>query len=524
MEGFISLGLSEETLEAISKKGYQQPSPIQEKCIPLLLHGDKDVVGQAQTGSGKTAAFGIPIIEKFQPGLRKVQAIVLTPTRELAMQVAEEIRSLKGTKKIWISTVYGGAPIGRQMTELEKGADLVVGTPGRVIDLINRKKLDLTHIRFAVLDEADEMLNMGFIEDVETILKDTPKEKRMLMFSATMPDRILQLARNYMKEFELVKIKKPELTADSITQEYFEIPPIDKFDTLCRVLDMEEDFYGIIFCNTKAEVVEIANRLNEKNYNADALHGDIEQRIREQVIGKFKMGKSGVLVATDVAARGIDIRDLTHVINYGLPQDPDSYVHRIGRTGRAGKTGKAVSIITSAEKRKLQFITRMTKAPISKAKVPDALEMIRMKKQRIAEHIQHIFDRESFDQYLDFATELLEKGGAAEVLASALKYTLKGELEPTAYRKIRETEGKHREEKVRLFLAKGRVDRYTPRKLVDFIYEETGIEGRKIQDIKIFENFSFFTAPFVEAELILEIFKKNKGARKSLVERAKAHS
>jgi len=524
VEKFRELGLSEETLQAIAVKGYKEPSPIQARCIPLLLHGEKDVVGQAQTGSGKTAAFGLPIIEKFEPGFRKIQAIILTPTRELAMQVAEEIRTLKGNKKMFISTVYGGSPIGRQMTELERGVDLVVGTPGRVIDLINRRKMDLSHIRFAVLDEADEMLNMGFIEDVETILKDTPKEKRMLLFSATMPDRILQLAKRYMRDFELVSIKQAEMTADTIEQMYYEVPRQDMFDSLCRILDTEEDFYGIIFSNTKAEVVEITNRLNEKHYNAEALHGDIEQRIREQVIRKFKTGSSGVLVATDVAARGIDINDLTHVINYGLPQDPDSYIHRVGRTGRAGKAGKAVSIITSAEKRKLTFITRMTKAPIKKALVPDAKQMIQIKKIRITEHIEQIMERSSYDQYLDYAKELLEKGESLNVLASVLKYALKGELEPQAYRSIRETSSAGKDERVRLFLAKGRTDRYTPRKLVDFIFEETGIEGRKVQDIRIFESFSFFTVPYEESEQILEVFKRNKGGRKSLVERAKEHS
>ena len=266
MEGFRALGLSEDILLALEKKGYESPTPIQQQTIPLLLNGDLDIVGQAQTGTGKTAAFGLPILERFDPNQRSIQALVLAPTRELAIQTAEEIKSFKGSKKIWITTVYGGSPISSQMRELEKGTHVVVGTPGRIIDLIERKKLILNEVKYVVLDEADEMLNMGFIEDIELILKSCNPERRMLLFSATMPDRILSLAKRYMGKFDMVQIKKQEVTNINIDQSYFEVPDRDKFDALCRVLDVEEDFYGIIFCNTKAEVIEIANHLNDKGY------------------------------------------------------------------------------------------------------------------------------------------------------------------------------------------------------------------------------------------------------------------
>ncbi len=523
MEGFRALGLSEEILIALEKKGFEQPTPIQEQTIPLLLKGNNDIVGQAQTGTGKTAAFGLPIIERFDPTQKSVQALILTPTRELALQVAEEIRAYKGSKRIWITTVYGGAPIGRQMSELEKGAHIVVGTPGRVIDLIERRKLILENVRYVVLDEADEMLNMGFIDDVELILKSCYPERRMLLFSATMPSRILQLAKRYMGNYDLVQIQKQEITNINIEQSYFEVPERDKFDALCRILDVEEDFYGIIFCNTKAEVVEISNHLNEKGYTADALHGDIQQNLREKIVKSFKSNKYGVLVATDVAARGIDIQDLTHVINYGLPQDPESYVHRIGRTGRAGKTGKAILIIDPSERRKLVFIQKINKTHLEKGKLPDAFEMVKIKKRRIKDEVETIIATQHQEDYLSYAMELLQDNEAKDVVASLLKHFVKDELNPKAYKQIKESKASDdlRKQNVKLFYAKGRKDNITPRIILDTLKKDTGIDSRKINDIRIMDAFSFFVTNGEDAEFILSFYKKDKSRKMPLVERAR---
>ncbi len=560
MEGFRALGLSEEILDALEKKGYQSPTPIQEQTIPLLLNGNLDVVGQAQTGTGKTAAFGLPILERFDPTQKSIQALVLAPTRELAIQVAEEIKSFKGSKRIWITTVYGGAPIGSQMRELEKGTHVVVGTPGRVIDLIERKKLILDEVKYVVLDEADEMLNMGFIDDIELILKSCNDTRRMLLFSATMPDRILSLAKRYMGKYDMVRIAKQEITNTNIEQSYFEVPDRDKFDALCRVLDVEEDFYGIIFCNTKAEVVEISNHLNDKGYTSDALHGDIQQSLREKVVKQFKTNKYGVLVATDVAARGIDISDLTHVINYGLPQDPESYVHRIGRTGRAGKEGKAIAIISPSEKRKLLFVERIAKTKMKKGKLPDANDMVKIKTRRLTEHVETIIETEHYNEYLELAHQIIGENSAEVIVAALIKHFAKDELNPKAYKQIKETVqkeefgrdrfsdkgrrgndrgdkregrfGDRRENREhsggrkggsaqRLFFAQGRADGMTPRALLDELKNTAGIESRRIDDIRILDNFSFFATNKEDAEVILAAYKRIKGNGKPMVDKAR---
>ncbi len=591
MEGFKALGLSEETLAALEKKGFTKPSPIQELTIPLLLNGEKDIVGHAQTGSGKTAAFGIPIIEKFNSDIRGIQALVLTPTRELALQVTEELLSYKGNRRMWFTTVYGGAPIGRQMSDLEKGTSVVVGTPGRVIDLINRGKLKLEEVQFVVLDEADEMLNMGFLEDVETILAKCNVNRRMLLFSATMPDRILSLAKRYMGDFDLVAVKNKELTTSTIAQSYFEVPARNRFDALCRVLDIEEDFYGIIFCNTKAEVIEITNHLNEKGYTADSLHGDIAQNLREKVVRQFKSNKYGLLVATDVAARGIDIQDLTHVVNYGLPQDPESYVHRIGRTGRAGKEGKAIAIIDSNERRKLQFIQRITKAVVEKGKLPDAQEMVTIKKRRLKEQVEAAIVTEQIQPFVEYTQELVSENEPEVVIAALLKIFQGDDLDIQAYKVIkdaierssrddrggsygrdrdrggRDDRGRDRDRgprdrdraprdsrdrdraprdsrdrdrgprdndrgrdsrggsgsTMRLFVAKGRKDNVSPKEILEMISNEANVPGRKIDDIKILDEFSFFTTNKDDGEYILDTFKKlaRKNDQKPLIERAR---
>jgi ATP-dependent RNA helicase DeaD len=448
---------------------------------------------------------------------------------------------------------------------LEKGTHVVVGTPGRVIDLIERKKLILDEVKYVVLDEADEMLNMGFIDDIELILKSCATDRRMLLFSATMPDRILSLAKRYMGKYDMVQIAKKEITNVNIDQSYFEVPDRDKFDALCRVLDVEEDFYGIIFCNTKAEVVEISNHLNDKGYTSDALHGDIQQNLREKVVKQFKNNKYGVLVATDVAARGIDISDLTHVINYGLPQDPESYVHRIGRTGRAGKLGKAIAIISPSERRKLLFVERISKAKMKKGKLPDANDMVKIKTRRLTENVETIIGTEHYNEYLDLASQILGETEPQIIVAALIKHFVKDELNISAYKQIKEAapredryergsdrdrRGSDRDRRggdsrferrddrrdrdggrtsspkrsgssQRLFFAKGRADGMTPRTLLDELRNTAGVESRKIDDIRILDNFSFFATNKDDADTIIAVYKRNKGNEKSLVDRAR---
>ncbi|MBI5407740.1 MAG: DEAD/DEAH box helicase [Nitrospirae bacterium] len=520
MGSFEALGLSEEALKVLKRKGYEEPTPIQVKTIPLILANEKDIVGQAQTGTGKTAAFGLPIIELLNENSKNVQALVLTPTRELAVQVAEEINSLKGKKKLSIIPIYGGQSMEKQLGSLKKGVDVVVGTPGRIIDHLSRRTLKLEAISYLVLDEADEMLNMGFIEDVKRIMKDTNPYKRTMLFSATMPKEIMRIAEKYMGEYELLEIHKGDLTVSLTDQIYFEVSQGDKFEALCRIVDMEEAFYGLIFCRTKIDVDAVANHLIDRGYDADALHGDISQSQREKILNKFKKRQVTILVATDVAARGIDVHDLTHVINYALPQDPESYVHRIGRTGRAGKEGTAITFITPEEYRKLQYIKKSAKTDIRKAILPKVRDIINTKKQRIKTELEDIVKAQPQGQYLEMSRELLTDHEAEEVLAALLQYAFHEELDEKHYTEIEDvavdTKGK-----TRLFVARGKKDGLTPGKLVEFIKNKCNIKDDKIKGIQILEKFSFVTLPFQEAEMLLEHFKRNKKGRWPLITMAK---
>lgn len=506
LEKFRVLGLSEDALRALDKKGFEEPSPIQEKIIPLLLNSTKDIVGQAQTGTGKTAAFGLPIIETIAAAEKTVKAIVLAPTRELAIQVSEELASLKGRKKIKILPVYGGQSMELQIRNLRQGVHIVVGTPGRVIDHLKRKTLKLNDLDYCILDEADEMLNMGFLDDIEKILEFTNEDKRTLLFSATMPDEILNVAKNYMGDYELVKIKAQQLTTEQTDQIYFQVAERDKFEALCRIIDIEDEFYGLIFCRTKHDADKISHRLLDRGYNAEALHGDLSQAQREKVMTKFKKRWVNILVATDVAARGIDVSDLTHVINYALPQDPEAYVHRIGRTGRAGKEGTAVTFITPEEEKKLLSIERKTKATIRKVKLPGVKEVLANKRQRIVSDVNTIAALDALDDYTGMAYDLLKKEDPTKIVAALLKYAFEEELDPGNYNEIRDVQPVIQGQ-TRLFIAKGRSHGMTPKKLITFIQKGVQIQPKKVKDILIQDDFSFINVPFKEAEMILHHFK-----------------
>lgn len=524
LEGFAALGLSEKTIKALAKKGFEEPSPIQALTIPVLLKGEKDVVGQAQTGTGKTAAFGLPILEMINKSNGNVRAIVLAPTRELAIQVAEEINSFANGRKLKIVPVYGGQSIELQIRQLKKGVDIVVGTPGRVQDLIDRKVLRLDKLEYFILDEADEMLNMGFVEDIEKIFESTNKDKRMLFFSATMPKEILKIAENHMrKDYEIIKVESKELTTNLTDQIYFEVKQKDKFEALCRIIDLEPEFYGIVFCRTKNDVNELAGKLNDRGYDAGELHGDITQNHREVTLNRFKAKKLSILVATDVAARGIDVNDLTHVVNYAIPQEAESYVHRIGRTGRAGKEGTAITFMTPSEYKKLLQIKRITKTDIRKEKLPEIKDVILSRKHRIIENITNILQEGNLNGFIDMAKDLLKEGSPEDIVASLLKSAYEDVLDTSNYNEIEEATVDHTG-KTRLFIALGRVDKITPKKLVEFIVKESSIDKNKIKGVEVYENFSFMSVPFAEAEVILDIFKKVRKGRKPLVEKAKEKS
>lgn len=368
---FESLGLSEATIAAVRQKGFDVPTDIQREVIPVLLSGEKDVIGQSQTGTGKTAAFALPIIEAIDPAERSVQAIILTPTRELALQVADEIKSLRGRKRIYVYAVYGGQPIGPQIRALERGTHIVVGTPGRVLDHIRRGTINLSSVKFFILDEADRMLDMGFIDDIEAIFRATPKEKRTLMFSATMPREVLLLAKKYMKDPEVIIVSRDEIVPEMVDQEYLEVVPARKLRTLKKIIDESDDFYGIVFCATKRETRELSERLKLEGYRAEALNGDMSQKARERTFWRFKNRKVTVLVATDVAARGLDVQDITHIVNYSLPMTAEDYIHRIGRTGRMGKKGRAVTFIMPGEFRRLRYIARTAGVEIRKSELSE---------------------------------------------------------------------------------------------------------------------------------------------------------
>lgn len=508
---FKDLGLSAGLLEAIDKKGFEEPTEIQVLTIPLMLKDDTNIIAQAQTGTGKTAAFGLPLIDLVNVNSKSVQAIILVPTRELAIQVAEEINSLKGKKDIRVVPIYGGQSIDQQFRRLKKGVHIVVGSPGRVIDHLNRKTLKLGDIEQLILDEADEMLNMGFIDDIEKIMKFTNRDKRTLLFSATMPSKIKDLARKYMDGYQLLKIKKEQLTTNLTEQIYFEIRSSEKFDALCRIIDIEDDFYGLVFCRTKKDVDEVTHHMIDRGYDADAIHGDIQQSQRERTLGKFRTKKINILVATDVAARGIDVMNLTHVINYSLPQDPESYVHRIGRTGRAGNEGTAITFITPTEYKQLMFIQRMAKADIKKSQIPGVKDIIKAKKKKIDDDVAAILDEKIDTEYYEWAKKLLQDIHPTEMLAAILNYCFEEELSPDAYRPIQEVSSKGRQldqqGKARLFVALGRKDKMNPRKLVELILSRVTVKPRDIKDILIMDSFSFVTVPFKTAEEILVSFK-----------------
>lgn len=406
VKGFNEFNLSKEVLKAIEEMGFEEPTPIQYKTIPEILE-NKDVIGQAQTGTGKTAAFGIPIIERVDSSKKTAQALVLCPTRELAVQVSEELKHLSKYKKgINIVPIYGGQAIERQIQLLKMGVQIVIGTPGRIIDHLKRKTLKVDNIKYFVLDEADEMLNMGFIEDVEWILDKTPKEKQIVLFSATMPQEILMLAKKYQKNPVFIKVVHDELTVPSVEQKYIEVKEEDKIEVLSRLIDLYNIKKAMVFCNTKRKVDEVADLLQARGYLSEGLHGDMRQSQRNKVIEKFKKGHLEILVATDVAARGLDIENVEVVFNFDIPQDVEYYVHRIGRTARAGKEGKAYSFVTKKDFYRLKDIQKYIGKKIKLEKIPTLLEIGEKRLEEYLRYIQAEIEKGANQKFYDIIERL----------------------------------------------------------------------------------------------------------------------
>jgi len=527
MTTFESLWIWEKTLAALTKKGFITPSPIQEKVIPLLLQGEDNIIGQAATGTGKTAAFGIPLIEKLIPQ-KKVQAVILAPTRELATQIAEEIDSLQWNKWLKVMAIYGKQSYEIQHRALKRGIDILVGTPGRIMDHLDRKTLDLSYLEYFILDEADEMLDMGFIDDIEKIFKETNPEKKVLLFSATMSKDILHIAKKYIGTYKLIAVENDEKKIET-DQAYFEVQERDKFELLRRIIDTETDFYGIVFCHTKADVDELTSKLNDEWYNAEWLHGDLAQKQREHVLRRFKEKKSTVLVATDVAARGIDVNNVTHVINYAIPQNAERYTHRIGRTGRAGKEWTAITFITPREYSKMSYIKKVNKVDIKKGVIPDIKWVIEKKKDKLKENIQNVLSKESHKSYTEIADKLIENRDPRDIVAALLKMHYETDFDEKKYRDIVEQTRENRFNnktgawgQTRLFIALGRKEWYTAQSLLELISTESGVANRDMDELKMMDDFSFITVSWNNADIITKAFyNKTFHGKKGIINKAK---
>ncbi len=543
---FTSLNLRDEIMQAITELGYAEPTPIQAALIPIMLTG-ADVIGQAQTGTGKTAAFALPILQNFQPQ-KQPQALILAPTRELALQVADSMTEYGKHLRVRVLAVYGGQPYGPQIGNLKRGVDVVVGTPGRLNDLLERNVLNLTEIKTVVLDEADEMLNMGFIEDVEKILGTTPPERQTALFSATLPPRIRSLASRFMRDPQPVTIKRSTLTASAIEQRYYLVHEADKTNALTRLFEIEPIKSALIFARTRAETATLANELVVRGIPAEAIHGDLDQNARERVLGRFRANQLKVLVATDVAARGLDIDDISHVFNYHLPDDAEVYIHRIGRTGRAGKTGVAITLLAPREKRRLREVEALTKQQVAKLEVPTVGEIHRHREQQVVDTLKIWLGRGRFKRELEMVQELIEAGhDVTNIAAAAIKIARAdekqrpiaeiGEVKAEFKRKDepfgaaqgrrgkreafgrREEPGRggkpplrsrggssHEEGMVRLKLNKGKSSGIRPNDIVGTIAFHANIPGYTIGKIRIEDTFTLVDIP---EDLVEQVLKHN---------------
>lgn len=499
---FEDMNISNEICRAVLDMGFEEATPIQSQAIPVILEG-KDIIGQSQTGTGKTAAFGIPLLERINPEDRRLQALILCPTRELAIQVSEEFRKLlKYKDNIRVLPIYGGQPIDRQIAALRKGTQVVIGTPGRVMDHMRRRTIKAETVQMMVLDEADEMLDMGFREDIETILAKIPEEHQTLLFSATLSPEILDITKRFQKNPEFIKIVRKELTVPNIEQYYFDVKEKTKLDALCRIIDVYDPKLAMIFCNTKKRVDDLVEMLQGRGYFAEGLHGDLKQAQRDKVMQKFRNGTIEILVATDVAARGIDVDDIDVVFNYDVPQDEEYYVHRIGRTGRAGKAGKAFTFCVGKEIYKLRDIMRYTKTKIQQQKLPTLSDVEEMKTNIYLEKIKGIIEEGHLTKYIHLVDRLMEEDYTSIDIAAAL---LKDHLSDVNADDIdalddinlggTELYGGEGEKMVRLFINAGKKSKIRAKDIVGAIANEAGIPGKTLGEIAIFDEYTFVDVP-----------------------------
>ena len=538
---FEELQLDDRIIRAITEMGFEEASPIQAQAIPVVLEG-RDMIGQAQTGTGKTAAFGLPLLQKVDPKVKKLQAVVLLPTRELAIQVAEELRRFaKFMHGIKVLPVYGGQDIVRQIRALKDGTQIVVGTPGRVMDHMRRKTVKMDHVHTVVLDEADEMLNMGFLEDMETILSQLPEERQTLMFSATMPQAIADIAKKFQKDPVTVRVIKKELTVPKVTQYYYEVKPKNKVEVMCRLLDMYSPKLSIVFCNTKRQVDELVQALQGRGYFAEGLHGDLKQVQRDRVMESFRNGRTDILIATDVAARGIDVGNVEAVFNYDIPQDDEYYVHRIGRTGRAGREGKAFSLVVGKEVYKLRDIQRYCKTKIIPQAIPSLNDITEIKADKILDQVQDILNDTDLTKIVNIIEKKLMEDDytSLDLAAALLKMSMGDDNEDIIDNYMparslddldsygRNSRGRDRgrnsgrrkgatdraavdyvlnggeERMARLFINIGKSQRVTPGDILGAVAGESGIPGRLVGSIDMYDGYTFVDVPAEYAEDVL---------------------
>ncbi len=539
---FEDLGLDEYALKAVSKKGFVTPSPIQVLAIPRLLNGDSNLIARARTGTGKTAAFGLPIIQNIHDKSEHVEALVLEPTRELAMQTCEEMKSFTSEKFPRTTVLYGGASYAAQIRELKAGCEVVVGTPGRIKDHLERKTLDLSKIKYFILDEGDEMLDMGFIDDIREIFQKSNIDARILLFSATMPAPILKIAADFMGEYDIIEEENVVDEALLIDQKYWFVKESEKTEALVRLIDSSPDFYGLVFTMTKMDADRVTRELDMRGYEAAALHGDIMQNQREKVLERFRMKKTRILVATDVAARGIDITGLSHVVNYSLPFDTATYVHRIGRTGRAGTTGIAVTFVRPEERRKLGYFIknaeRATKKKLTEEKVPTVNEVLTLKETRVMNELKEkLFEkalrepqgpqndelaepveapleqlvlRPTSEKFTGLAAEICKDQDPQAVVASLLSLMYGEKLSPKHYGKISTKDMGPHGDQMRIFVSLGKKDGYRARELADYFSNLLHIPGRMVDDIDVAQEFSLVSLPAASAKKAIEMSRKNK--------------
>lgn len=521
---FAELGLKESTLTAISELGFETPTPIQALAIPVLLTGT-DLIGLAQTGTGKTAAFGLPLIEKIEPSEAVTQSLILAPTRELAMQVAKGLNDFARNGGIRVVSVYGGQPIDRQFRALRGGAHIVVGTPGRVLDHLRRGSLKLDAVKVCVLDEADEMMAMGFSEDLEAILGELPDTRQLAFFSATMAPRVQVITQKFLRDPQRIEIIAKQRTLETTNQTYYEVPAGKKAEALARVLDMETPGSTIVFCRTRLETAELSETLNLHGYTAEAIHGDLNQSDRERVLRRFREGITELLIATDVAARGLDIESVTHVINYDVPYDVEQYIHRIGRTGRAGRTGDAITLIYHKERRKLQNIERQIGSTIAPARIPTVADIASRRREAFVEALRETLVAGEFDSMLPAVADLAEDFDALEVAAAAMQLLWKErhqqehtDQEEEAFADFEQPEMGM----VRIFVGMGRFDGLRPGDLVGAIANEAGLSGRQIGVVEILDRTSFVEVPASDGQRVIDALSSSK-IRNRVVKVALAH-